>query len=138
MYNTDNLTITTTENLEEKYRLFDEIISATYANIFSISKNSNIILRDFDYKCGTSRTFLEVACMVAYMTNKEIYLQCSLFNFIKARLKKKNKHIHWINKRKKISGINIYDVAAHEAVAFKQKIEIFDEIFSAYYERNDK
>ena len=138
MYNKDNLTITMTENLEDKYRLFDEIISVTYANIFSLSKNSEIILKDFDYCCGISRTFLEVACMVAYITNKEIYLHCSLFNFIKAKLKKKNKHIHWIRKRKEVEGIDIYSVAAHEAVAFKQKPEVFDEIFKAYYERKDK
>jgi hypothetical protein len=138
MYNTDNLTITSSEDLEEKYNLFDTLISVTYANIFSLSKNTDIILKDFDYNCGVSRTFLEVACMVAYMTNKEIYLQSSIFDFVKARIKKKNKHIHWARKNKVLTrAIDIYEVAAHEVLAFNEKPEIFEEIFSVYYERND-
>ena len=70
MYNTDNLTITSSEDLEEKYNLFDTLVSVTYANIFSFSKNSDIVLKDFDYNCKTCRTFLEVASMVAFITNK--------------------------------------------------------------------
>ena len=122
---------------EEKYNLYDKIVSATYANIFSLSKNKPIVLKDFDYNCKTCRTFLEVASMVAFITNKEIYLQCSLFSYLLARIKKKNKHIHWIRKKKEIEGIEIYKVAAHEALAFKQQENIFDEIFEAYYERKE-
>ena len=65
-------------------------------------------------------------------------MQCSLFSYLLARIKKKNKHIHWIRKNKKdIEGIEIYKVAAHEALAFKQQVNIFDEIFEAYYERKE-
>ena len=122
-------------NAEENYNLYDKIISATYANIYSLSKDKDIILKDFDYKCETSKVFLEVACMVAYMTNKEIYVQGSFISFLKARFKKKNKHIHWIRKRKKVEGIETYQVAAHEALAFKVDTSIFIAIFKSYYER---
>ena len=125
-------------SIEEEYNLYDQIISTTYANIFSFSKDSSIILKDFLYESSMSRVFLEVSCMVAYMTNKEIYLQTSLFNFLRARLKKKNKHIHWIRRHKKnINGIDIYAIAAYEAVAFNQDETIFDDIFKAYYERKE-
>ena len=44
--------------------------------------------------------------MVAYMTGKEIYLHTSWFEFLCARIKKKNKHIHWISQfKKKVEGI---------------------------------
>ena len=123
---------------EEKYKLYDEIVSATYANIFSLSKDRPIVLKDFYYSSGAGRIFLEVACMVAYIVNKEIYVQSSWIDFIRARIVKKNKHIHWIRKNKKdIEGIEIYKVAAHEALAFKQQENIFDEIFEAYYERKE-
>lgn len=123
---------------EEKYNLYDKIVSATYANIFSLSKDKPIVLKDFYYSSGAGRTFLEVACMVAYITNKEIYVQSSWIDFIRARIVKKNKHIHWIRKNKKdVEGIEIYKVAAHEAVSFNQDINIFEEIFKAYYERKE-
>lgn len=138
--NVDNLSVTFSEDTEKRYNTYDKIISATYANIFSLSKDNNrIILKDFDYSCKTSQTFLEVACMVAYMTGKEIYLQTSFFGFVRARLSKKNKHIHWIRKKrsKEIDGIDIYSVAAHEAIAFGEDCYVFDKIFEAYYERKE-
>ena len=138
--NNNNLKLTMAVNLseenEEKYKLYDKIISATYANIFSLSKNKMIILKNFDYDCNICRTFLEVATMVSYMTNQEIYLQCNYFDFIRARLRKKNKHIHWILPWDKvIDGIESHVVADYEAREFGVGISIFDHIFKSYYER---
>ena len=126
-------------NNEDKYKLYDEIISATYANVFSLSKREDIVLKNFVYNCYTCKIFLEVSCMVAYMNNKEVYLESSFIDFVKARLKKKNKHIHWIRKSKKkeIDGIEPHQVASFEVAAFEQNDDIFEKIFKAYYERNE-
>jgi hypothetical protein len=129
------LTMAFDPSTEEKYNRYDKIISTTYANIFSLSKRGDIILKNFDYNCHTCRVFLEVATMVAYMTNKEIYLHTSLFEFLCARIKKKNKHIHWISQfKKKVDGIDMHVVAADEAKAFEEDTSIFCDIFKAYYE----
>ena len=123
-------------NNEDKYKLYDELISATYANIFSLSKGKDIVLKNFTYDCYTCKTFLEVSCMVAYMGGKEVYLESSFFDFIRARFKKKNKHIHWIrkNKKNKVEGIEPHQVSAFEAAAFGQDEDIFEKIFKNYYE----
>lgn len=120
----------------KKYLLYDKIISSTYANIFSLSKNNDIILKRFNYENSTSRVFLEVACMVAYITGKEIYLQTGIIDFLKVKLKKKNKHIHRIKKSfQSIDGINIEQISIFEAEAFQQNVQIFDDIFNAYYNK---
>ena len=118
----------------EKYELYDELIGITYANMFSLSKGKDIILKGFDFKCPTCRVFLEVAQMVAYMTNKEIYLQGSWFDAMRARRMKKNKHIHHISARRGLDGIDIHEVAKYEREAKGLEDNVFEEVFKTYYE----
>lgn len=122
-------------NKEERYNKLDQIVSTTYINIFSLSKNKDIVLKDFDYSCETSKVFLQISTMVSYMTNKEIYLCGSLFDYVRARLAMKNKHIHWYPKNKDVEGIEIYKVAAHEAVAYDEQETVFKEIYNSYYRK---
>ena len=123
-------------NKEELYNLYDKVVSATYANIFSLSKN-DIVFKNYYYKNKSHRFFLEVATMVAYMTNKEIYLNIPLWELIKIKFKKKNKHIHRISKKKleKLNAIDIIEVGLFESAAFNVEPSIFGEIYEAYYER---
>ena len=102
--------------------------------MFSLSKGKDIVLRGFDFKCPTCRVFLEVAQMVAYMTNKEIYLQGSWIDALRARRMKKNKHIHHISVRRSLDGINIHDVAEFECQGMELDKSIFEEVFKTYYE----
>lgn len=118
----------------EKLKIYDELIGTTYANMFSLSKGKDIVLKGFDFKCPTCRVFLEVAQMVAYMTNKEIYLQGSWIDAMRTRLMKKNKHIHHIGARRSLDGINIHEVACFECEAMGLDKSIFEEVFKAYYE----
>lgn len=125
----------TMSNEKELYELYDKLVSTTYVNIFSLTKDKEIILKEYSYKDKTARTFLEVAAMVAYISNKEVYLQTSLFDFIRTRIKSKNKHVRWISPKKEVDGIKIHEVAKFEADAYNQNPSIFDEIFETYYER---
>ena len=102
--------------------------------MFSLSKGKDIVLRGFDFKCPTCRVFLEVAQMVAYMTNKEIYLQGRWFDVMRARFMKKNKHIHYISARRSLDGINIHEVACFERQGMGLDKNIFEEVFKTYYE----
>lgn len=119
--------------MNEKYKLYDEIVAATYANIQLMSKNNKIMLKGFRFNDPISRVFLEVASMVAYMTNKEIYVDGSWIDFVRARLLKKNKHIHHDN-GKCAEGIYMYEVAMYEVSSFQVHDTIFEDIFKAYYE----
>ena len=129
------VTMSNEKELEELYKLYDHIVSITYVNIFSLTKDKDIILKEYSYKDKTARTFFEVAAMVAYFYNKEIYLQTSLIDFICTRIKSKNKHVRWISPKKEVDGIKIHEVAKFEANANNGDERIFEEIFDAYYER---
>lgn len=127
--------VTLSNEKEERLRLYDEIIAATYANIYSLSKQGNIKLKDFCFDFSSHRVFLEVSCMVGYLANKEIYVQCSFWDFLKIKFTKKDKHIHRIKPTKFIEGIDIHEVASFEAKAFGKDLEVFKEIYETYYKK---
>ena len=123
-------------NKEELYKLYDKVVSATYINIDNLSDNK-IILENYYDKNNNHRFFLEVACMVAYLTGKEIYLQTSFLNILKIRFRKKNKHIHYISKKKltRHKTFDVIKIGLFEAQSFGVENDIFGEIYEAYYKK---
>lgn len=123
-------------NKEELYKLYDRIVSATYINIDNLS-DDKIILKNYYDKNNNHRFFLEVACMVAYLSGKEIYLETSLLNILKIRFRKKNKHIHYISKKNssRHKNFDIVEIGLFEAHSFGVENDIFGEIYEAYYKK---
>lgn len=121
-------------NNEDKFNLYDQVVGTTFVNIYSLSKDNNkIILEKFNYNCGVSRVFLEVAFMVSQFTGKEVYISTSIMDYLKIKYKYRKNKIRFAKATEK--GIDIYSVAAHQAIEMGQTSDIYDEIFKTYYER---
>lgn len=123
-------------NKEEILNLYDKVVSATFTNIYSFSKDK-IVLKNYYDKNENHRFFLEVACMVGYIYNKDIYINVSLPTLLKIRFRKKNKHIHYISKKKieKNSSFDIIQVGIFEAEAFNVENTIFGDIYREFYKK---
>lgn len=126
-----------------KYQLYDNIIKATYINIGTLS-SSKIIFNNYDWKKYTNKIFLEVSFMVADFERKKIYLNCRLFDFFKilfyyydikeiltgkCRLRFRRRQGH--------DGIDIDNIAAFEAEAFENTLDIFEQIWKEYYQKGE-
>ena len=142
----DYTEITLTEDIEEKYQLYDKIISATYTNIlnsiliegedgvFSVGKDVifSSLANKTDY---VRRVFQKVAFMVAEISGCKVAIDMNIFQFIYYRYIKGNRLLRW---KKKTDEVNIFvgELATFEAKAFDVEMNVFEKIWNAYYERN--
>lgn len=118
-------------NYEEKHKLYDQIISATLTNIYTLSKEQKeIVLNNFNPKDKNHLYFLEVAKVASQMFKMPLSLNLSYFNFLKIRFKKKYKGIT----RKNCFGIDITEVLSFMTKAIKIDPNIYTEIHKEYYE----
>ena len=141
----------------DKYTLYDSIVSTTYVNIASLSKD-DIILNNFNKDNKVDCFFLTVAFMVAYVENKKIYIKCSFSNYIKTLfkfypLKEVIKNIikgtNCLFRAKDTQeGINIVEISQFELQAYRKEyygsfnedltMSIFDDIWDEYYAKKGK
>ena len=122
-----------------KYKLYDNIIKATYINI---ATNDNIYFNNFNNELFSHKVFLKVAFMVANFENKKIYLNCSFFDFLKIlwqnysikELIMGKCRLRFIG-RQGHEGIDIDNIATFEAEAFENTLDIFEQIWNEYYKK---
>lgn len=127
----------------DNYQLYDNIIKTTYINIGTLS-SSKIIFNNYNWKKYTNKIFLEVSFMVADFERKKIYLNCKLFDFFKILFYYYNIKEILIGKcrlrftrRQRPEGINIDGIAAFEAEAFENTLDIFEQIWKEYYQKGE-
>ena len=119
---------------EEHFNKYDNIMGATFTNIYSLSKNSEyIIFNNFNYKKTLHRVFLEAGFIAHTITQKKIGLNMPLLPFLYFKYIKMRKRKNNIIRIKEQSGINIEEVADFEAKAFESSLTIFNDIYNAYY-----
>ena len=126
--------------MEEKYKLYDNIISATYINIASQSKDY-VIFNNYNKDVYIDKLFLKVGFMVGNFEDKKIYINCKLFDFLKIlfnnyslkdvllkkyRIRRKGRPIPY--------GPDWDYIAEFEAKEFGVDISIFKEIWEEYYQ----
>ncbi len=123
-----------------QYNFYDNIIRATYINIAASSSHS-IIFNNFEKDKFSHKIFLKTGFIVAAFEDKQIYLNCKLFDFFKILFHNysikdillRHTRLHYLKKESPI-GINIDFFADYEANDYKTDISIFEKIWKEYYE----
>lgn len=120
--------------MDSLFNKYDDILNATLANIYTLSKDSvNIVLNDFNYKKTLHRVFLETAFILNTMTQKKIGLKMPMIPFLYFKYIKMRKRKNSLVRVKENTGIDIETVADFEASAFESSLTIFNDIYNAYY-----
>lgn len=126
--------------MENKYKLYDNIISATYINITSQSPDY-IIFNHFNKDVYIDKVFLKVAFMVGNFEDKKIYINCKLFDYFKILfdnysfkeiILRKYRIRH--HRRPSILAPDWDYIAEFEAKEFEVDISIFKDIWKEYYQ----
>ena len=77
------------DNSPERYQLIDQIISAVMSNVLAEKqRNDKIILYHFDINNNIHRLYFNAALIIGSISNEPIYIECSLWNYIRLKIKK--------------------------------------------------
>lgn len=127
--------------IEEKYNLYDRIITTAMINMYSLSKEKKeIILKNVDPNNISHLFMIEVAKIVNLYWGFKIKIQTSFFDFRKlkkqCRLSKRNtKRISL--KKENYAAIKIEKFLKDIQKAYETKPSIFRDIYDAYYACNE-
>lgn len=124
-----------TISIEEKY---DQIIGATFTNLFSFSKEDNVIvLSNFIHNSKICLYAYEVAKMVSSIYNKKILLDMPLWKYLLFKIKKENRKINIGYNFKHIKQTDTLEMLEYVANAFNEPIGVFPDIYEMYYNRKE-
>lgn len=129
----------------DKYNLYDRILSVTYTNIaIDANKNNGIYFNSFNKNNTEHKIFLKIGFIVANFENKKIYLNTKYFDFLKILFDNYTIKEIFLRKTrlrfrrfKHSPCTNIDFLASFEIKEFKVNPDIFEEIWTAYYEDNN-
>lgn len=120
-------------NIVNQDNLFNELCHTTLINIYTLSKDDNTIILNFN-KSKEYLFFINCAISAAVVFNRKLYLTGNFFYYIYYVIKyfgfKEFKNIHYsFNK----PNIDVMDVLKFEAEANKVDVKIFERIYDTYY-----
>lgn len=125
----------------ETNKQYDEIVAKLMQNILAEANlaDGKIVLWDFQPTNTLDRLYYHVACIVADLFEKDIYLEMSFWEYLRFKRKNKNrKNLHWVwRKHTKLPDeckTSIYIIVECVREYFKVPITIFDDILKEYYE----
>lgn len=128
--------------MEEKYRLYDKIVAATYTNIIILTYPDKQIFFKYNPDLYSHKVFLKVALLVANFENQKIYLKCKFFDFLKIlfyyypiREILRGRCRFRFTRRDCNPWLDVDGAVAFEAKEFAVEEEIFEEIWKEYYEK---
>ena len=124
----------------ETNKQYDEIVGTIMQNVIAEMNRSDgrIVLWDFQHNQDMDRLYYNIACIVADLYDKQIYLQMPLLQYLKFKyVHRKRKNIHWISRKckwlkdeNKTSIFIIMDfVRAHYGI----NMTLFKDINEEYY-----
>lgn len=123
------------------YNLFDQIVMATFTNLYSNTKEKEenwIKLNNFNFKNIKHLYLLNIALYLQTVCNTTIYLHCPWWKFWWYKI------CNWrdmkLVKRAKDNskGINLEELMMFMANGFEQTVDIFDDIYNAYYTKKGR
>ena len=128
----------------ETNNLYDKIVGTIMQNVIAESNRAGgkIVLWDFHPEYALDRLYYYVACMVADIYKEDIYLEMSLFNYLKfKRTNKKRKNLHWVwRKHTSISTecqTSVYILMDFIREYYDISVDVFNNIVKEYYENTD-
>ena len=124
----------------ETNKQYDEIVGTIIQNVLSQSNFSKgtIVLWDFQLSVSIDRLYYNVACIVADMFDKQIYLQMPFFEYIKFKYKRrKRKNLHWISRKADWISIeaktSVYIIMDYVREFYDINVQVFEDINNEYY-----
>ena len=86
----------------ETNKQYDEIVGTIMQNVIAEMNRSDgrIVLWDFQHNQDMDRLYYNIACIVADLYDKQIYLQMPLLQYLRFKyVHRKRKNIHWISRK---------------------------------------
>lgn len=114
-------------------QIYNEMVTATMANIISLSREDNtIVLKNFEYWFDSHKTFLTIANYVSCLYNREFYIDVNWLDYF--RLKRMFKNYSFSKaKRKHKKGISVPHEIIHICNSFGVGGDTFDVIWEEFY-----
>lgn len=126
---------------EQLYNEYDSIIQTIATNIIiERERNGFYIVNEFEPQYDWCKLFFNVTAVLADLNHEKIYLDMSLLNYLKFRIKrgKKRSNLRWFSplkkgKIKKDNLVSTFTLMNFIAVSLNIKMELFKEINDEYY-----
>ena len=125
----------------ETNKQYDQIVGTIMQNIIAETNRANgkVVLWDFQPKSATDRLYYYVACIVADLYDKQIYLEMGLFDYLKfKKANKRRKNIHWVWRKFTLlpeeAKTSVYIIMSYISEYYSISMDIFDKINKEYYE----
>ena len=119
----------------------DQIIGTIIQNVIAESNRADgkIVLWDFQPSNAIDRLYYHVACIVADIYDKQIYLEMGFLEYLRFKKKnKKRKNLHWIWRKWNLipdeAKTSVYIIMDFVRESYGVDIDIFDKINKEYYE----
>ena len=119
---------------------YDEIVSKIVQNVLNQSTytNNTIILWDFQQSASMDRLYYNVACIVADLTDKQLYIQMPFFEYLRFKFKRRQrKNLHWVSRYAKWVNpegkTSVYIIMDYIREYYGIEMDAFEEINNAYY-----
>ena len=129
---------------DKNYELYDKIVGTIVQNVIAESNLSNgdIVLWDLEPYNALDRLYYNVACLVSDIYDKQIYIETTLLNYLKIKMKnRKRKNLHWVwRKHTNLPNeckTSVYIIMEHVRQYYDIPIETFDKINKEYYENTN-
>ena len=124
----------------ETNKQYDTIVATIIQNVIAEMNRTNgrIVLWDFQQNQDTDRLYYNVACIVADLSNKDIYIQMPLLQYLKFKLtRRKRKNIHWIGRNCKWltddNKTSVYIIMDFVREHYGIDMKVFKDINDEYY-----
>lgn len=123
--------------MEDKYELYDKIVSATYTNILIETNMKEYLVVEYG-NTYADKVFYEAVKAIAYITNRQIMIKCNIFRYVLLKIKEKNNKQILRFREGAGNPIPVQALAEFEATEFGVDFSIFEEIYNAYYAKKGK
>jgi len=123
--------------MNEKFKLYDEICATGLKwLLWHVEEGHNpMCVSNIDIHDKGDLWFLSTLAWVDSITDVKVYFKGSPFAYLYLKWFKKYKYLHYTNWGFDMFVISVPDFEIELAHVFNRFITIFDEIYTAYYER---
>lgn len=126
---------------EQLYNEYDSIIQTIATNIMiERERSGNYIISNFNPQYDSHKLFFNVTAVLADLNHEKIYLDMSLLDYLKFRIKrsKKRSNLRWFGsfKKKKLKDRDLVDTSKlmlFIATSLNINVDLFRKINNEYY-----
>ena len=121
--------------MDEKEKLFNEVVDKTLVNLYSFTKNSDkIVVSNLSFTNKTDNFFFYNCLVASSLYGKEVYVKMPIVKFLyyKVKYKRPFKNTHLANPFLKVN-VNIEKIAKFMSVLFEGTPYDFGDVYDEFY-----